>query len=209
MFGIEPAAFAGFIAGALILNLTPGPDMAFTLATTARGGARAGFLAAVGVACGSLLWAVLTAGGVAALLAASAPAMAAVRIIGGVYLLYLAQKTWRHRRKTLALDDLSANGRAFRDGFLTNLFNPKVGLFFLAFLPAFVSQDAGPLWPQLLFLGAVFSLSGGAVLAGVAAAAGAAQKSLAGSASLQVWLNSAAAGVFAAMGCLILFTRAR
>lgn len=207
MVGIEPAAFFAFWAGAIILNLTPGPDMALTLASTARGGVRAGLMAALGIVVGSFVWAALTAGGVAALLAASATAMFVIRTLGAVYLLYLAVMTWRKRREPISIDGNVDAAGAFRAGLLTNLFNPKVGLFFLAFLPAFVSADNGPLWTQIFALGALFSLSGGVVLALAAYAAASVRSKFAAASVIQERMNIAAAGVFGAMGCAILFTR--
>ena len=181
--------------------------MAFTMATAAKGGARSGVAAAIGIGAGSLVWAVATAAGLAALLSASAHAMTVIRIIGGVYLLYLAVQTWRHRR-----DDISARGAdglrgAFRSGVLTNLFNPKVGLFYLAFLPAFTNAAAGPVWLQILILGAVFSVSGALVLCAVAVAGGALRARLSGSASFRERLNALSAGVFAVLGLWLVSSR--
>ncbi len=160
-----------FLGGVLLLNITPGPDMAFTLATAAKSGTRAGLAAAAGVVTGSLVWAALTAVGLAALLAASEHALTAIRMIGGAYLIYLAVKTYLHRHDVPEMTGAVNFGRAFRSGALTNMLNPKVGLFFLAFLPSFVDPAAGPVGPQIFILGAVFSFSGGLILALVAMAA--------------------------------------
>lgn len=204
---IDPAQFGIFLAGALLLNITPGPDMAFTLASAARGGVRAGLAAALGVGAGSLGWAVLTAGGLAALLAASAEAMTVIRAAGGAYLLYLAWRSWRSRRAFREAAGAGGLISAFRAGVFANLFNPKVGLFFLAFLPTFANAELGPVWRQTLFLGALFSLSGTLVLFGVALAGGALSNRLARSERLRVSLNSVAAFAFAALGLRLIFSR--
>src|SRR5262249_22006908 len=132
---IDLPTFWLFITGALILNITPGPDMAFTLASATRGGAKAGLAAALGVGLGSLVWAALTAAGLAALLAASEHAFTIIRILGGGYLIYLAVRTFLAQGDLQEAAGVSSVAAAFRSGALTNIFNPKVGLFFLAFLP--------------------------------------------------------------------------
>ena len=205
---IDAQTFAVFLAGALLLNATPGPDMAFTMATGARGGVRAGLAAAAGVGAGCLGWSALTAAGLAALLAASEHALTVIRVAGGLYLLYLAWNAFKHRR---AMPEAGRGGasaaQAFRAGALTNLFNPKVGLFFLAFLPTFADPAAGPVWLQTFMLGAVFSVTGACMLAAVAFAAGTARERLARSVRLRSAVNTGAAGVFAGLGAYLLFSR--
>ena len=201
---IEPSAFLVFLAGALALNFTPGPDMAFTLATSAKGGVRAGLAASLGVGVGALLWALFAALGLAAIVAASSQAMVIIRILGGLYLLYLAIQTWRARDEIAVSNGAGAAGDAFRSGVVTNLLNPKVGLFFLAFLPAFTDPAAGAIWLQSLVLGGVFATTGTLVLMGVALAAGAAQARLAQSANFRRTLNAVSAGIFGALGARLL-----
>lgn len=204
---LDPALFWLFLGGALLLNVTPGPDMAFTMASAARSGPRAGLAAAAGVGAGSLGWAALTAGGLAALLAASEHAFTAIRIAGGAYLLYLAWQTFRHRREFSSRAGAPNLAAAFRSGAVTNLFNPKVGLFYLAFLPSFVNPELGPVWLQILLLGAVFSVTGTLVLAGVAFGAGALRDRFARSVRLRATINTIAAGVFGALGLRLLLVR--
>lgn len=204
---VDPSLFPVFLAGALLLNVTPGPDMAFTLASAGRGGARAGLAAALGVGVGSLGWAALTAAGLAALLAASSQAFTVIKVVGGAYLLYLAWRTFRSRRDFKEATGASTLVSAFRAGALTNLFNPKVGLFYLAFLPTFTNPEIGPVWEQILVLGTIFTFSGTLVLALVALAAGALRDRLARSERLRVGLNSVAAAAFAALGLRLLLAR--
>jgi threonine/homoserine/homoserine lactone efflux protein len=204
---IDQQTFLLFMAGALLLNITPGPDMAFTLATSAKGGVRAGVAAALGVGAGSVGWAILTAAGLAALLAASEHALTVIRIGGGAYLLFLAFRTFKDRREMPSSSGSGGMAQAFRSGALTNLFNPKVGLFYLAFLPGFTDAGAGPVWVQILFLGAVFSFSGACVLTAVALAAGSARDKLMKSERIRIGLNTMAATVFGGLGLFLLLSR--
>ncbi len=201
---VEGAGFAIFLTGTLLLNITPGPDMAFTLASTARGGAKSGIAAALGVGAGSLVWALATALGLAAMLSASQHALTVIRIVGGLYLLYLAAKTLMKP----AAADLPQGARglfsSFQSGVTTNLFNPKVGLFFLAFLPGFASTDRHDLALQIFLLGAVFSVTGALVLMLVAVAAGAVRERLFGSTRFQRTLKWMSASMFGGLGVFLI-----
>jgi threonine/homoserine/homoserine lactone efflux protein len=181
--------------------------MAFTLATSARGGVRSGLAAALGVGLGSLVWAMLTAAGLAALLAASEHAFIIIRVVGGSYFIFLAVRTILTPGALHESQGAAPMMSAFRSGALTNLFNPKVGLFFLAFLPSFANPGIGPVWLQTLTLGAVFTLSGVCVLAIVAFAAGSLRDRLARSRRMRIALNAAAATAFGALGLRMLLTR--
>ena len=208
MAALVPAeTFLVFLAGAFLLNITPGPDMAFTLASAVKGGARAGVAAAIGVGLGSLVWALATAAGLAAMIAASQHALTLIRIIGGCYLLYLAIETYRHRRAPIDAKGTGEAGAAFRSGFVTNLLNPKVGLFYIAFLPAFTDSAVGPLWTQVLVLGALFSVSGALVLVAVAATAGAVRKRLVDSTRWRANVRTLSALVFGGLGLHLIFAR--
>jgi threonine/homoserine/homoserine lactone efflux protein len=201
---LDGASFALFLTGALLLNLTPGPDMAFTLASTARGGARNGVAAALGVGAGSLLWAAATASGLAAMLAAYEHAMTFVRIIGGFYLLYLAVKTITESAQSHQPDGTRGLAKSFRTGVTTNLFNPKVGLFFLAFLPGFANTGSGEVALQIFVLGAIFSITGAIVLVMVAMAAGLARARVAGSDRVRRALKGLSAAMFGGLGLYLL-----
>jgi len=206
--GFLPAeTFLLFLAGALLLNITPGPDMAFTLASAVKGGVRAGIASAVGIGAGSLAWAVATGAGLAALLAGSQNFLTVLRVAGGLYLIYLAIETYRHRRAAIDASGAGDPAAAFRAGFLTNLLNPKVGLFYIAFLPAFTSAEAGPVWSQVLMLGAAFSISGALILMGVALAAGGIRNRLASSPPLRARLRTVSALAFGALGLHLVFAR--
>ena len=165
---IDPHLFAAFMLGALALNLTPGPDMAFVLAQSAGGGARRGVAAALGVGVGTLFHLGLAAFGLTALIAAWPLAFQIVRYIGAAYLLWMAVGMIRNPPHLGATPHEVSAWTAFRRGALTNVMNPKVAMFFLAFLPQFVARDGGPAWVQILILGLAFDLSGTLVNALVA-----------------------------------------
>lgn len=172
MAAIPAAHLAAFLAGALTLNLAPGPDVLFASACGIQGGPRAGALAGIGVGIGSLGHVAMAVAGLGALMAARPGLLAGVQWAGAGYLVWLAWKSWRSTARDGAgwapQDALSVLGR----GMLTNLLNPKPVLFFLAFLPQFVSPAIGPVWQQLLGLGLIFVLTGTLVTAGYGMAAG-------------------------------------
>lgn len=201
---IETAPFLVFLGGALLLNITPGPDVAFTLASTARGGARSGIAAAVGIGAGSLGWTIATAAGLAALLAASEHMLTIIRIVGGFYLLYLAIKVIVEKTEFQDPAGVTDMVQSFRAGALTNLFNPKVGLFFVAFLPGFARPEAGPVALQILILGAIFSITGVCVLIAVAFFAGALRRKLAQSQRMNRGFKALSASVFGGLGFYLL-----
>ncbi len=139
---LDVSAVLAFFAAALIVTITPGLDTALVLRTAAVEGASPARLAAVGICTGLLAWGLATALGLTALLALSRLAYDAVRIAGACYLIYLGVQMWR--RKHGAAQDVvavSGNGNAHRwfvRGLLSNLLNPKVGVFYVTLLPQFV-----------------------------------------------------------------------
>jgi threonine/homoserine/homoserine lactone efflux protein len=171
---VDPAVLPGFLLIALAICVAPGPDMAFVAAMSISGGSLSGVRAAAGMAAGMAVWTLATALGLAALLHAVPAAMEAIRIAGAAYLLVLGITTLRSARKA-ATEPVPAppGGRIVLRGLLTNLGNPKIVVFFAAFLPQFVRASAGPAWSQLLILGLLFLVMGLAVDSAVATAAGA------------------------------------
>ncbi len=151
-----------FLVAGLSLNLTPGADMTYVLARSAGQGRGAGVVSAFGISTGSLVHSLLAAVGVSALLASSAALFSAIQYGGAAFLLYLAWKAWRGARQPLALQERPAAslGRIFLEGAWTNLLNPKVALFILAFLPQFVDPARGHVIGQMLFLGLLFNIGG-------------------------------------------------
>ena len=153
-----------FAATVFVLNATPGVDMAYTVASTLRGGWRQGVAAAVGIAGGCVLHTLAAAFGLAALLATSAEAFAVVKYVGAAYLLYvawgMARAGFKPAGETAEVAAPTSLWRTARQGFFTNALNPKVALFFLALLPQFIAADAPDKTLAFLFLGAWFIVQG-------------------------------------------------
>lgn len=197
---IEPATLAAFLAAGIVLNLTPGADVMFAMASGAQGGWRSGIAAAAGVSAGSLVHTALTAFGLAALLAAHPGAFDVIRWAGAAYLLWLAWKSW-HAAPMPSAGALRLS-RAFGRGFLTNLLNPKVALFLMAFLPQFADPTRSPVWLQMVLLGALFSLTGFVITGGYGVLAGTLRDTLTNRARV---LNRFAALVFAGLAARLAF----
>lgn len=144
---LAPSLLA-FVAAASLLTITPGLDTALVLRTAALGGSRRAAFAAIGVAAGCLVWGAVAAVGLSALLAASRPAYATLKWVGAAYLIWLGLKSLCRPRSQFksgppaSLERGSGAAAAFRRGLLTNLLNPKVGVFYVTFLPQFVPAGA-------------------------------------------------------------------
>jgi threonine/homoserine/homoserine lactone efflux protein len=154
---IDPIVLLAFVPAALALNMTPGADMMFCLAQGARGGPRPALAASAGISAGVMVHVAAAGLGLGALVAARPGLFDAIRWIGVAYLAWLAWKTLRAPRATGGPPVHPS--RAFRDGLLVNLTNPKVIFFILAFVPQFV-DPARPVLPQFLLFGGVIALGG-------------------------------------------------
>jgi threonine/homoserine/homoserine lactone efflux protein len=164
-------SLALFLAAGLALNLTPGPDMLYVAARGASEGRSAGVVSALGIGAGTLVHVTLVAAGLAALLAAVPVAYLALRLGGAAYLIYLGARALRGGASTSVGSLAPASlGVIFRQGVITNVLNPKVALFFLAFLPQFVDPSRGNPALQVVALGLLFDLSGTLVNLAVALA---------------------------------------
>lgn len=168
---IPPDRLAAFVAGGLILNLTPGADVMFATACGLSGGPRAGVWAGLGVGLGAVWHIGLAAAGLAAVIAAHPGALVTIRLLGAGYLLWLAWTSW-HTGAARAGTGAARGWQAFRRGALTNALNPKPALFMLAFLPQFVTPGAGPVWQQIVVLGLIFATTGALITAAYGALAG-------------------------------------
>ena len=161
MFGTHDLVM--FVIAGLLLNITPGADTLYIVGRSASQGARAGAVAALGIGAGCFVHVSAAALGLSALLSASALGFAIVKYVGAAYLFYLGvSMIFRRSRpanpaKALAPESLS---RVFWGGFLTNALNPKVALFFLAFLPQFIDPASPSKGLGMLFLGVVFTFNG-------------------------------------------------
>ncbi|WP_232664018.1 LysE family translocator [Pseudonocardia sp. TRM90224] len=168
-----------FVAMSAVVICTPGPDTALTVRNAITAGRRGGVVTAAGVASGQLVWTVTASAGIAGLLQASEPAFLAVKLAGALYLIYLgAHSLWTAWRGHPPAAERGAgaragHGRAFRQGLVSNLANPKMAAFFLSMLPQFAGTFAG-----LLAFGALFCLLTFLWLAGYSVAVHAARRVL-------------------------------
>lgn len=204
-FGLPVHDLALFVGAALLLNLTPGPDMLFVAGTSAARGRRAGLLAALGVGAGCLFHTLLAAVGLSALLAASELAFNAVKWAGAGYLVWTGlQMLWVRRRDPAApAAEPARSGNPFWQGALTNALNPKVALFFLAFLPQFIDAGAPGQAMALLVLGTLFNLGGtgvNLVIAWVASGVASGLSQRGGAGRLGPWLQRLAGAMFVGLG---------
>lgn len=167
-----------FLAAGLLLNLTPGADVMFATASGLRGGPRVGAAAGLGVGLGGIWHVGLATLGLSALIAAWPSALLVLKWAGAAYLLWLAWASWTAPPATPGQGGLTAGAALWR-GFVTNALNPKVALFILAFLPQFTDPARGPVWAQVLTLGALFTLTGTCVTAAYGTLAGLLRASIA------------------------------
>lgn len=160
LLGAEQAM--GFAAAAVLITLSPGPDNLMVLSLGVARGRRQGMVFGLGCALGCLSHTLLATLGISAVLAASPLAFAALKLAGGLYLIWLGWQAWRSRGSTLAAQAGQSRdqalGKLFAKGLLANAINPKVVLFFLAFLPQFVISDHGGIAWQTAQLGLLFTL---------------------------------------------------
>jgi threonine/homoserine/homoserine lactone efflux protein len=201
-----------FILAGLLLNLTPGPDVLYIVSHALRSGWRAGVVAAFGITAGCFVHIAAAAIGVSALLAASATAFTLLKWVGSAYLLYVGASMLLAREPSDAPDWTAAGASSaspaapkslktvFLQGFWTNALNPKVALFFLAFLPQFIAPAAPNKTLAFLLLGLVFNFNGLWVNIGWALAAAWAARRFASLRRGLRWLDRAAGVLFIGFG---------
>ena len=173
----DHAAFFAFLVAALALNFAPGPDMLYVLGRSLGQGRKAGVVSALGIFVGCLVHITAAALGLAALLEASATAYNVIRYVGAAYLVYLGVRMLLNKQAQIALVNGNSSPpagltRIFTQGVITNVLNPKVAMFFVAFLPQFVNAARGPVVFQIAVLGLIFDVGGTLVNIGVALFAG-------------------------------------
>ena len=151
-----------FVVSGLLLNLTPGNDMLYVIARSSGGSVRAGIVSALGIGAGCFVHMLAAVAGLSALVAQSAIAFEILKYAGAAYLIFLGIKTFSSKTSPLKLESVksSSYNKLFWQGLITNVLNPKVALFFLAFLPQFVSVHENNVHWQILFLGTWFNISG-------------------------------------------------
>ena len=194
-----------FILAGLLLNITPGPDTLYIVGRSSTQGWRAGAVAALGIGSGALVHICAAALGLSAILAASATAFSAVKIVGAAYLVYVGVSLLRSKSSPQSAASTSGSRPAalrgiFFQGFLTNVLNPKVALFFLAFLPQFVLADAPSKPLALLFLGAIFDFNGTLWNLLVAWSTARISDRFAASVAFKKWFDRCVGGIFVLVG---------
>lgn len=193
-----------FIAAGLLLNLTPGPDVLYIVSNSLRSGAKAGVVAGLGITAGCFVHVFSAAIGVSALLAASSAAFNVLKWAGAAYLLWVGVKLLVSRGSpsnspTAYEGTPKTLKQVFRGGFLTNVLNPKVAIFFLAFVPQFIAPGVEHKALAFVALGTLFNINSVAVNCGWALAAAWMARSGAVRRGMQ-WLDRAAGAMFIAFG---------
>ncbi len=152
---LDPHHFLLFFAAALILAITPGPGIFYVLARSLAGGKREGVQSSFGTFAGGLFHVFAAALGISAILAASAVAFHTVKYAGAAYLVWLGIRMIRSRNADMAFQNLQPSQSAFRQGILTEALNPKTALFFLSFIPQFITPERGHVFFQFMLLGSL------------------------------------------------------
>ncbi|GAB3422888.1 LysE family translocator [Massilia agilis] len=202
MFGIHDLAL--FVVSGLLLNIMPGPDSLLIMTRSATQGWRAGVTAALGIGAGVFVHVFAAALGLSAVLATSATAFTVVKLAGAAYILYMAAGLLMSKRRgdaaaPVALPALPYR-KIFAQGFLTNVLNPKVAVFFLAFVPQFISADAPNKALAFVILGCIFNINGTLWTTGLALFTAKASQRVKLNPSLSLWLNRATGGLFVWLG---------
>lgn len=196
-----------FFVSAVLLALTPGPDNIFVLSQSLAYGQKSGVMVTLGLCTGLLGHTAMVALGVAAILAASPQLFELIKWLGVAYLLYLAWQSWvaqpqqssAHRQPQLSLKNL------YLRGVIMNITNPKVGLFFIAFLPQFISESYGSVTFQIILLGFLFILSTLLVFGGIALLAGVYSEKMTRSVTSRRLMNRLVSMVFILLALNLLF----
>lgn len=207
MFGIHDLTL--FIVSGLLLNIMPGPDSLLIMARSASQGWRAGSAAALGIGAGTMVHVLAAAIGLSALLATSATAFGVVKWAGAAYIVYVGIGLLRSKPAKasagIKTDPVPAPAplpyrKIFFQGFLTNVLNPKVAIFFLAFVPQFISPDAPNKALAFIVLGCIFNLNGMLWCHALAVFTAFASARLQLKPRLTAWLGRVTGGLFIALG---------
>ncbi|WP_232525219.1 LysE family translocator [Motilimonas pumila] len=193
-----------FFITSVLLALSPGPDNIFVLTHGAHHGRKAGLMVTLGLCSGLCFHTALVALGVAALLQASPVAFSVLKLIGASYLLYLAWGAWRSSASSLPAQPPLSSRALYIRGVVMNVTNPKVALFFLAYLPQFITPNFGHAGGQTLLLGGVFMLAALLTFSSIACSAGLLAPWLGAAAHRQMWLDRLAALIFVMLAMRLL-----
>lgn len=203
MFDYSLLHWGTFLTAAVILNLAPGPDIAFILGQTVRGGRKSGFAAMAGIWSGAFVHVLMAAAGLSAILATSALVFSLVKWAGAAYLIWLGIKALRSDGSGYVSSQGPASPHLapiFKQGLIVALLNPKVAIFFLAFLPQFVVAGAGPVWAQLFLHGSLIIVVAAFVEPPLILAGEKLTNRLRNSPRFGLWLDRSLGAVFIALG---------
>jgi RhtB (resistance to homoserine/threonine) family protein len=193
-----------FVFSGIVLNILPGPDSLYIIGRSAGQGFRAGSAAALGIGSGTMVHVLAAAFGLSAILATSATAFTVVKMIGCAYLLYLAFTMLVSKAESPAAQAQPSTaqplGKIYYQGFLTNVLNPKVALFFLAFVPQFISPDSQNKALAFIVLGLIFNINGMIWCHFLAWSSAKVSQKVKRSDKLTKWLNKAAGCMFGYFG---------
>lgn len=202
--------FSLFVVSVLLLNATPGPDTAYIVGRSIAQGRAAGIISALGISTGCCLHAVASALGLSAILAASANAFLLIKLAGGAYLIYLGTRMLLSKPATTTTETVR-NIRSFRTVFwqatVTNVLNPKVILFFLAFIPQFVRADAPQKTLVFLLLGLTFAVISLGWNSGTALLAGTLARRASHNPRIKLWLERIVGSTFIGLGAKLALTK--
>ena len=204
---MDKIPFVAYLAACTAIILMPGPAQALTIARSISAGRKSGVLTAIGLNAGTIVHALAAALGLSAVLAASAAAFTVVKWAGAAYLVYLGIRSLRTREAGPAPAGSASSGqwRDFAKALMTGILNPKVALFFLAFLPQFVNPRNGSVLLQFLLLAAVLSVMDIVYESALAFAAGALVRRFAANPGLTAWRHRLTGAVRVALGLRLAF----
>ncbi|WP_199103349.1 LysE family translocator [Aquitalea sp. ASV11] len=210
---VTPEQLAAFTAAAMLITLSPGPDNLMVLSLGIAKGRRQGMAFGLGCALGCITHTLLAALGVSALIAASPTAFGLLKFAGGAYLVYLGWQAIRSRGSSLKADKGSVDDTPlsvhFRKGLIANAINPKVVLFFLAFLPQFVNPALGHSGWQTAILGLIFTAQAAVLFGSLGYFAGAIGSWLNRTPKASQWLDRIAGSIFIALGLRLILSPQR
>jgi threonine/homoserine/homoserine lactone efflux protein len=200
MFGIHDLTL--FIISGLLLNIMPGPDSLLIMTRSATQGWRAGVAAVAGIGTGTMVHVLAAAVGLSAILATSATAFMVVKYVGAAYIIYMAIGLLRSKGSTLASVEVPPlpYRKIYAQGFLTNVLNPKVAIFFLAFVPQFIDAAAPNKALAFVVLGCIFNVNGMLWCVSLALFTAFASARLKVSPLVSTWLNRVTGGLFIWLG---------
>ena len=213
MFGIHDLAL--FVISGLMLNMMPGPDSLLIMTRSAAQGWRAGFAVTWGIGAGTMVHVLAAALGLSAILATSATAFTVVKYVGAAYILYMAYGLLRSKRSedgepnepVAAEPSLLLRRNDFARGFLTNVLNPKVALFFLAFVPQFIDAASPTKALAFIVLGVIFNVNGMLWCHALALFTATASARIKVNPTVSLWLNRATGGLFIWLGVKLALTK--